>query len=338
MTSGAVWVIGEQAEGVLRECTLEVLGEGRRLADQLDERLEVILIGDHMTGLVDGLAGHRVDRVYLVEHRLLASYNLDGYVAALEELIADQAPFLVLINDTPNGGDFAPRLAARLRTSLVTGCVIIKLDQQREVKFIKPTHQGKIYSTITCSITAEKEKQIPYLATIRPGAIGVDPPGDFKPPEVIRWKPQIKTELVHTRTVQYIKGDPKQIDLREADLIVAGGRGVDDSQGWRMIEELGEILGASVGGTRMATDMGLISSDRMIGQTGKNVKPKLYFAAGISGEYYHLRGIDSELIIAINKDRNAPIFIQSKLGIVADLREILPDLCRKLSQEDAGSG
>lgn len=322
----AVWVVAERDEEGLRETTFEILEEGRKLADQLEDRLCCVLIGHQVGESIETLGRYGVDTIYVVEHPLLAEYNTDGYTAALTELIRNHKPYLVIMSATPNGQDLAPRLAARLKIGLVTDCVMLKLSGRGEVLFIKPTHQDKVYATITCPSTT------PHLATIRPGAIGIAPPNYCRQPEVISWEPCIHSGMLRTRTLDLIKGDPKLIDVGEAEFIVSGGRGVDGMQGWQLIEGLAEILGASVGGTRMAMDMGYIPQERMIGQTGKAVGPKLYLAAGISGASHHVGGIDAECMIAINTDRNAPIFSRCDLGIIGDLHEVLPALTRKLRQ------
>jgi electron transfer flavoprotein alpha subunit len=321
-----VWVLAEQDEKGLREATLEVLGEGRKLADQLKDRLCCVLLGEQVSPLVPELGRHRVDTVYLAEDPILAQYTTDGYAAVLTDLVQRHDPFLILMAATPNGQDLAPRLATRLGVGFVPGCVLVSLDADGVLEFVKPTHQGKVYTTITC------QSKGPHIATIRPGVIGPVPPGPFHGPRVIRYEPHIHQGMLRTRVLRVVKGDPKLIDLEEADLVVAGGRGVESAEHWHLIEDLAEALGAAVGGTRMAMDMGRIPRDRMIGQTGKSVRPKLYVAAGVSGVSHHLGGVDAEQMIAVNTDSNAQIMKCCELGIVGDLREILPLLSRRLEQ------
>lgn len=326
MNTRATWVVAERDEEGLRDTTFEILGEGRELADQLEDILCCVLIGHQVAGLAETLGRYGVDTIYVVEHPLLAEYSTDGYTAALAELVRNYEPYLVVMSATPNGQDLAPRLAARLKIGLVTDCIMLKLNERDEVRCIKPTHQDKVYATITCPSAST------HLATIRPGVVGIGPANYSGQPEIIRWEPRIHSGMLRTRTLELIKGDPKLIDVSEAELIVAGGRGVNGMQGWQLLEELAEILGASAGGTRMAMDMGYIPQERMVGQTGKAVSPKLYLAAGISGASHHVGGIDAECMIAINTDRNAPIFKRCDLGIIGDLHELLPALTRKLRQ------
>lgn len=324
----AVWIVAEQDEHGLRPGTIEILSEGRELADHLRGSLSVVILGQNPAQYVESLNQRNVDHIYLVEHPLLTHYNTDGYVAALADMVVEYQPYLVLISATPNGQDLAPRLAARLNAGIVTGCIQVKINRQGELQFVKPTCQGKVYSTITCT------SDPPYFATIRPGVIGIEPPSPISHPEVTRREPAIRPEMLHAHHLEIIPGDPRRIDLRQAEKILTGGGGVGDQETWRLIEESANCLGASVGGTRVSTDKGLCARPRLIGQTGKRVKPKYYLAAGVSGSDYHLRGVDTECIIAINTDQQALIFERCQLGIVGDLREILPLLIKKLSEKE----
>ena len=327
MSTNDVWVIGEQREGHLHEATLEVLGEARSLADQLGGELGAIILGHQVGELATSLIHYGADSVYLVEHSLLRDYTTDGYVGVLAQLIASRAPLLVMMGGTPNGQDLAPRLAARLRGPLVTDCIMVKLNSHGELEMTKPMYQDKVHATVVCS------ERMPKTVTMRPGARGKDAPNYSRQGQVVQIDPKMEEHLIRTRSVQFIKGDPKQIDLSQAEVVIAGGGGVGGPDGWGVIEKLAEVLGAAVGGSRVAMDQACIERRRMIGQTGKSIRPKLYLAAGISGASQHVGGVrDSELIIAINTDSAAPILKQADLGIVGDLHEILPALTAKLQQ------
>jgi electron transfer flavoprotein alpha subunit len=272
----------------------------------------------------DPLEEYGVDLVYCVQDPLLTAYNPDAHTAALVELVRLHSPFLVLISATANGSDLAPRLATRLRAGLVTGCVKVDLDDDLEPRFVKPTHQNKVYATI------RPTSPPPYLATLLPEVIGAKSPNRDLHPQTEVWEPCLATESMRTEVVEYIEGDPRLLDVREAERIVAGGRGVEGDEGWNLVRELAELLGASLGGTRMALDMGHITQERMIGQTGKTVGPDLYIAVGISGASHHIGGVDAKCLIAINTDPDAQIFRYSDLGIVGDARQVLPALSRRL--------
>jgi electron transfer flavoprotein alpha subunit len=327
----AVWVVAEHDSRGVMPCTLETLTTGREIADSLHSSLGAILlgqaIGEHLT---PALSEYGVDHICLLEHPLLENYNTDGYVAALAALIQSFQPSLLLLSATPNGRDLGPRLAARLNANVVTNCVSIKLNKQSELQFIKPTHQEKVYSTITClpeSLT---------LATLLPDVIDIASPRQGATPQVTRWEPSIPPEAVSVMHIETIPGDPSQIDIQEAEKLVVGGQGIENKQNWTLIEELAECLSASVGGTRIAADIGLCAKQRMIGQTGKRVKPLLYFAIGVSGSIYHMKGVEAKNIIAINSDPNAPILDHCQLGFVGDLQEILPVLLDKLRHSETG--
>ena len=326
MSRRAVWVVAELDEDGIRESTLEVLAEGRELADRLQDTLGCVLIGSEVGRFVKVLGRYGADVVYLSEDPALSDYTTDGYVGALTGLVMEYHPFLVMLSATPSGQDLAPRVAARLKTGLVTDCVAVKVDAEADLEFIKPTHQGRIYSTIAC-IEAE-----PRIVTLRPGVFGSSPPGPDKETQVITFRPRIEGSTLRTKVRGLVKGDPKLIPLEEANIIVAGGRGVTDGHQWHEVEQVAEALRGAVGGTRVALDMGIIARDRMIGQTGKSVRPTLYLAAGISGASHHIGGVDAEHLVAINTDRNAPIMKRSELGIVANAKEVLPLLLRSLRQ------
>jgi electron transfer flavoprotein alpha subunit len=311
----------------LKPCTLEILTAGREIAKSLHSSLGAVVLGQDLEeDIILALSEHGVEDIYLVEHTLLENYNTDGYVAALAGLIQSFQPFLVLLSATPDGQGLGPRLAARLNANIVTNCVSVKVNRQNELQFIKPTHQEKVYSTISCV------SQTMTIATILLGVIDSDTPKQSSDPKVTRWEPRIPPEAIRAMHIQTIPGEPSQIDISEAEKLVVGGKGVGNSGNWQLIEELAECLGASVGATRIATDMGLCAKQRMIGQTGKRVNPLLYLAVGVSGSIYHLKGIEAKHMIAINSDANALIFDHCQLGIIGDLQEILPILVEKLCQ------
>jgi len=326
VTERPVWVVAETHEMGLREEALEVLGEGRKLADQLGECLCCVLLGSDVASSRNPLSRRGVDTVYCVEDPLLATYTTDAYASALTELIRRYQPFVVLMAATPNGHDLAPRVAARLGVGLVTGCVMVDWSSTGQIECVKPIYQGRVYSTVICP------DAVPKMATIYPGVIGVAPPGPFREPAVVTFRPNLCEQLLRTSVREVLKGDPRLVDLREAELIVAGGRGAGTVDGWRLLEDLAGALGAAVGGTRVAVDMGCIPRDRMIGQTGKSVRPRLYVGAGVSGISHHSGGVDAQLTIAINTDPNAPIMRSADLGVLGDLHEIIPVLVRRITQ------
>lgn len=322
-----VWIVAEQAKGELHPVSLELLGEGRKLAASLGQDLCAVLLGQGAEVLVDTLARYRADKVYLVEHDLLAEYSTDAYTFALAELIEKQRPSIVMLGATPNGQDLGARMAARLRTGFAGDCVELRLNSEGAPEAVRPAYGDKVYTTVvSCS-------NPPWIVSLRPGIIGVDEPDESCHAEVIHVRPEIEPDSIRTRVIEFVKADPGTIDIAEAEFIVSGGRGIGGKEQWRLVEELAEVLGASVAGSRVAVDEGWIVRDRQVGQTGKTVTPGLYFALGISGASQHVGGMkDAKQIVAINTDRDAPIFKVSSLSVLADLHQVVPALVQKLRE------
>ncbi len=319
-----IWVIAEGDIRGVRDCTMEALGEARALADGLAGRVHAVLLGPDTGGQIEQVKKQDVDAIYRLEHPILASYSAEAWLAALSGFFADQSPGLVLLSATTLGGELAPRLAARLGSPVVTGCVWIKPGPARDIRLVRPSHNGQF------QITYGFPPGEWLVASLRPGVVGIAPPIRCRTPEIISWKPEILAGQVVIKEIEFIPGDPRTISLDEAERIVAGGRGVKEKPAWEMIEDTAAALDAAVGGSRAAMDLGYIPRSRMIGQTGKAVKPRLYLAAGISGVTHHMAGVEAEHLIAINTDRNASIFRQAALGVVGDLGQILPRLAEKI--------
>lgn len=331
MTGREIWILAEHRDGELREITLEMLREGKKLADKVQGKLCAVLLGDHVKFMADTLAKYGAERVYLAEHPHLDQYSIDGYTAVLYELTRSHEPMALLIGDTPYGRDLAPYLASRLKVGLLAGCVMLKINEDGHLEGTRPAYGGKVYSTERCLSKTT-------LATVRPGVIGVDKQKNSRQVEVIDIQPVLDSVKIRTRVTGFLKADPASVDLAEAEIIVAGGRGVGCQEQWRLIEELAELMEGSVGGSRVAQDAGWIFRERMIGQTGRTISPRCYLAAGISGASAHINGIkESKLIIAINKDRTAPIFKLADMAITGDMHQILPAIIRKLREQTAGT-
>jgi len=325
-SGGGVWVLAEQRGGQLQEVSLELVSEGRRLADKLGEQLGAVVVGSDIAGLAPPLVHLGADMVWLLDSPSLAAYCPELYTDALVQLIEANRPAMVLAGDTSISQDLAPRLAARLKTGLVTECTALSLDEEGLLSQTKPSYGGKASSNVVCP------EARPQIATVKPGIMDMGVPDSSRTAEVVKITPQFSGEL-KTRVVDFIKADPKTVSLGEAELIVAGGGGAGSAENWQLIEELAEALGASLAATRVAVDAGWITSDRQIGQTGKTVSPRLYIACGISGAIQHTMGMkDSKLIIAINKDRNAPIFKLADVKVIGDVVEIVPAITHRLSE------
>jgi electron transfer flavoprotein alpha subunit len=320
-----VWVIVELDANGVRDGTIEALQEGEALSKQLGCHLSAILLGNEVQADAQQLGRRNIAQVYCIEHPQLAPYTTAAWVAALSNLAHTHSPAAIIMSGTPNGQDLAPRLAARLHTAVVNGCVIVRATSPWNIECVVPTHQDKVYTTYTCSTKGQ-----PPIVTLRPGAIGVEPPSGQDQPAITVIHPEIDESETLVQIVEHIPGDPRKMDLRESESIIAGGRGMADASGWAFVQDSADALRASPAGSRKALDMDLLPRDRLIGLSGKSVSPNYYIAAGISGDHYHLQAVQTDHLIAINTDRKAPIFKQSKLGLLGSLHDILPILAAKV--------
>jgi electron transfer flavoprotein alpha subunit len=319
-----VWVFAEQREGRLAPVALELLGAGRRLAEQLEVPCSAVLFGATEAEAQELLCWG-ADVVYHCPE--LSQFNDELYAGLLSALINTHRPEIVLAGATAIGRSFLPRVAARLRTGLTADCTGLDIDpQSRNLIQTRPAFGGNIMASILCP------SRRPQMATVRPRVMK---PGRYEPQrqgQVIRVKaPQVKprTELLES----FREGPSEKVDLQEAKVIVSGGRGMGGPEGFRLLQELAELLGGVVGASRAAVDEGWMPYSRQVGQTGKTVCPRLYIACGISGAVQHLVGMQSsDVIVAINKNPQAPIFNVATYGIVGDAFRILPLLIRRLKE------
>lgn len=325
-----LWVYIETVEdGSARKVGLELLGEGRTLANKQGGQLVGIVIGSEIEKAVQDASKHGADQVIVIDSPEFKDYTTDAYVNAMHYLIEKYAPTTVMIGATPDGRDMGPRLSCRLKTGLTADCTSLDIDEESgNVAWTRPAFGGNLMATILCSNTR------PQMGTVRPGV--------FKKPEaceakadVIREEFHVAPEQIRTELLEVIKETAGEIvDLEGADIIVSGGRGVGGPEGFEThIKPLAEALGATVGASRAAVDSGWISHAHQVGQTGKTVAPKLYIACGISGAIQHQAGMSgADCIVAINKDPDAPIFEIAHYGIVGNLFEVLPVLTAEVKK------
>lgn len=324
--SQGIWVLAEHNRGELAEVTIEILDEARKLAGRTAE-VAALLIGGDGAELVQPLAHYGADKVYLVEHPALQSYTTDGFVSVLESLVRQHQPSVLIGGATPMGNDLFPRLAARLKTGLVTNCTLIKRGRESGLEITKPVYGGKFYATMTCPSAQ------PLMATIVPGVIGLGKPDPTRKAEVVKVSPELDAEAIRTRPLGVIKADPRTVDIVEAEVVVAGGRGLGSGEAFCLIQDLADVLSGSMAGSRPAVDNRWVPFERQIGQTGKTVAPKLIISCGVSGATQHIMGMkDSKLIVAINVDKAAPIFKNADVAIVADVHQFLPVLIEAVRQ------
>ena len=317
-----VLVFAEQREGKAAPVSIELLGIGRRLADELGTKLLAVMLGADEAEAKE-LIKWGADRVYLYSDSELIKFNDDPYADILTGVINEQKPSIVLAGATPVGRSFIPRVAARLRTGLTADCTSLEIDKEtRNLLQVRPAFGGNIMATILCP------DYRPQMATVRPRVMKRGSYDENRTGEIINL--QINDAVSRTKVVDSVKEvSGISVNLHEAEFIVAGGRGAAGEKGFKLLEELAQALGGVVGASRAAVDEGWISYSHQVGQTGKTVNPKIYFACGISGAVQHLVGMQSsDIIIAINKNPEAPIFNVATYGIVGDLFEIVPMLTR----------
>ena len=316
-----VWVFAEQREGELQKVSLELLGEGRRQADKLGVKLTALLLGDNVAHLADELAKHGADEVLVAEDKNLAHYTTDAYTKVICDLANERKPGILFVGATFIGRDLGPRVAARLNTGLTADCTSIDVEVENgDLLATRPAFGGNLMATIACP------DHRPQMATVRPGVFEkVNTDGaDCKIEKVAV---QLSDSDVRTKVLETVKTAKDIVDISEAKIIVAGGRGVGSKENFDLVKELAEALGGVVAGSRAAVEKGWVENAYQVGQTGKTVKPTIYVACGISGAIQHVAGMqDSEVIIAINKDETAPIMQVADYGIVGDLKKVIPEL------------
>jgi electron transfer flavoprotein alpha subunit len=321
----SVWVLAEQSEGRLKDVSFEVLSKGRQLADELGEQVSAVAVGSNSQELAETLASYGADKVYLIHSPLLLKYDAELYVEVLSKLFEDENPEVVLCGATLIGRELAPRLAARLKTGLVSECINLALNQEELLLGTKLTHGGRVSSTIVCPTSK------PQMATIKPGVMTIAKPNTARKPAVTVTTPELSQRERRTSVKGIVKADPEKISLDEADIIVAGGKGVGSQENFQLLEELAKHLRGVVAGSLGAIDEGWLPRRKLVGQTGTTVAPKLYIACGISGSVYHVLGMrDSEFVIAINKDPSAPIFKVADMGIIGDVVEVISAIIDQL--------
>jgi electron transfer flavoprotein alpha subunit len=317
-----VWVYIEVSEGKPRNVSLELLAEGRKLADETGQKLAGVIIGQDVESVVKETFAAGADQVYLVEAAELAHFSTDGYTAVFTELIQTYKPSVILLGATNDGRDLGPRVACRVGTGLTADCTGLGIDETTGlVAWTRPAFGGNIMATILCP------EYRPQMGTVRPSVFKRPVPDYSRSGEVIRVPSCAKAEDIRTKLIDIIRVGTTACNLEEAEIIVSGGRGMGKPENFVLIEQLADVLGGSVGASRAAVDAGWKPHLHQVGQTGKTVGPKIYFACGISGAIQHLAGMSSsDIIVAINKDPDAPIFNMADYGVVGDVMEVLPIL------------
>ncbi|MDD4096663.1 MAG: electron transfer flavoprotein subunit alpha [Oscillospiraceae bacterium] len=321
-----VWIFAEQKDGIASNVALELLGEGRKLADQLRVELSAVLIGEKPDA-AEVLIAHGADNVYVVDDPTLRDFNDESYTDVFAQLIRTYKPEIVLFGATAYGRSLAPRVASRIGTGLTADCTGLQIDDESKILMqTRPAFGGNLMATIICP------NHRPQMSSVRPKVMKPIPADPSRKGSIIR--PDVTIPPVtSTKVAPITDNNGKMVNLAEADIIVSCGRGMGDPKNLKLVEELAEVLGAGVGASRAVVDAGWIEYNHQVGQTGKTVGPKVYFACGISGAVQHLAGMSSsDTIIAINKDPDAPIFKIATFGIVGDALEVLPALIKEFRE------
>ncbi|MCW6678931.1 electron transfer flavoprotein subunit alpha/FixB family protein [Anaerococcus sp. NML200574] len=327
-----LWVIVETKEdGSAVNVGLELLNPGRKMADTLGGDLVAVIIGQDVAKAKEEVKDHGVDRIITCEGEVYKDYSTDVYANAIEKLVEKYNPDTILIGATNQGRDLGPRVSARLHTGLTADCTELDVDAETgNVQWTRPAFGGNLMAQILCPDSR------PQMGTVRPGVFPKEAFGRKDNIEEIEENIEFTGEI-RTKILDFIPRDEgDDVDLVGAEFIVSGGRGLGDPSNLKLIEDLAEALGATVGSSRPLVDSGWISHSHQVGQSGKTVAPKVYIAVGISGAIQHLAGINaSDTIIAINKDPDAPIFDVADYGIVGDLFEVVPALIEKINARKA---
>ena len=352
-----VWVFCEQRQGALMSTDFELVSEARKLADELGCEVTGLLLGDNVEGIAKELGGYGADKVMVCDSPLLKDYTTDAYAKVVCDMVNEYKPEVLLIGATNIGRDLGPRCAARLHTGLTADATHLDIDtakyidflkesstidlskqkfdmEDRNLKMTRPAFGGHLMATIICP------RFRPQMSTVRPGVMQTQPFDEAGAAKVVVEKvtPALTADDIHVEILDIKKSAKKLVDLIGADVVVSVGRGIssDPEKGIALAEELAGALGGVVGASRAVTDEGWLSADHQVGQTGKTVHPRIYVALGISGAIQHVAGMqDSETIIAINKNENAPIFGIASYGIVGDLYKVVPELIKEIKAAKA---
>ena len=323
-----VWVFAEQKEGRIANVTLELLGEGRNLADKLGEPLCVILLGNQFGRLARQLICFGADKVYLAESDQLAVFIEDSFTEVITGLIREHKPNIVLLGATAVGRSLAPRVASRLETGLTADCTGLEIDPEtRNLLQTRPAFGGNLMATIICP------NHRPQMASVRPKVFNRPQRDELRIGRIVRYDYKDHSLTQRAQLLAVVKESAKTAGIAEAEIVVAGGLGLGEAGNFEIIEDLAQALRGGVGASRGAVNAGWTSYAHQVGQTGKTVRPKLYIACGISGAIQHLVGMQSsEIIVAINKDPKAPIFNVADYSIVGDVLEVVPVLTEEIKK------
>jgi electron transfer flavoprotein alpha subunit len=320
-----IFVLAEHRQGQIRDITYEMLTKGKELAEKVNAELTAVILGKEVKEKAKALSEY-AKKVLVVEDAKLENFNSEAYQKVLSNLIREQKPMLTMIGHTSFGVELAPRLAASLNVPLATDCINLAFEGEN-LTVTRQMYGGKV------NVKAVLKKAEHYVATVRQAAFTAQKPQPPLNGEIIEKPSPLTEEITSKRFIEYVLPPPGGVDITAAEKLVGVGRGIKDQANMPMMEELANAIGAVLACSRPIVDKGWLPSDRQVGSSGKTVKPKLYIAVGVSGAFQHVLGMkNSDLIIAINKDPNAPIFNFSDYGIIDDLFKIVPALKNKINE------
>lgn len=334
-----VYVFAQQVDNELSGIAFELLGKAKELAADLSTDVTAVLIGSGVKGLADQLAEYGADRVIVVDDPELKEYRTEPYAHALASVINEYKPEIVLVGATAIGRDLGPRVSARVATGLTADCTVLEIgdfpinpvpnqeQKHNQLLMTRPAFGGNTIATIACPDNR------PQMATVRPGVMQkIDPIAGAKA-EVIEYNPGFTPNNKYVEILDVVKELSDTVDIMDAKILVSGGRGVGSAENFKILQDLADVIGGTVSCSRAVVDNGWLPKELQVGQTGKTVRPNVYFAIGISGAIQHTAGMEeSDIIVAINKDETAPIFDVADYGIVGDLNKIVPKLTEELKK------
>lgn len=326
-----VFIYAQQVDGEISPIAYELLGKAKDLAADLDTQVTAVLLGSNVKGLADSLAEYGADRVIVVDDPALETYRTEPYAQALTAVINEYKPEIMLVGATAIGRDLGPRVSARVGTGLTADCTKLEIgdfplnplpnkeQKHNQLLMTRPAFGGNTIATIACPDNR------PQMATVRPGVMQKIAPVTGAKAEVVEFNPELKENNCYVEILDIVKEVAEVADIQQAKILVSGGRGVGSKENFKILQDLADALGGTVSCSRAVVDNGWMPKDLQVGQTGKTVRPNVYFAIGISGAIQHTAGMEeSDIIIAINKDESAPIFDVADYGIVGDLNKIVP--------------
>ncbi|MCD4812614.1 electron transfer flavoprotein subunit alpha/FixB family protein [bacterium] len=320
-----VWIYAEQREGKLNSVSYELLGAGRKLADDLGQKLVAVLLGSGMRAAADELVAYGADKVFYVDSPVFEKFADEPYAKAMTDLVKEHKPSIILAGATAIGRSFIPRVAAHLEAGMTADCTGLEIDPEKKILLgTRPAYGGNIMATIVC------EEKRPQMATVRHKVMKALEKDIKRQGEIVETSPAESEFTIRAKVVDIVKEIEDTCNIAEADIIVTGGRGVGNKENFSIIHDLAAAIGGAVGASRAVVDSGWVPYSHQVGQTGKTVCPKIYFAVGVSGAIQHLAGMQSaDVIIAINNNPDAEIFKVATYGIVGDLNEVVPELTKQ---------